>query len=214
MSEDRTTPMRQPDWSRSGKDADQQETMFSEQENVTPPTIPLGDQGQAGWKQAPSPGFVRTSPSVSTTPPPFPGPRPPAGPPAAKPAAEGQGQTMIISERPTPVFAWLVVVDGPDRGSIGVVHTLRADATTLGRVAGNHIVLRDETCSGQHARIRVEAKEGQAPIFALYDMGSRNGTFVGDRENYKEESSRKYRHELQDGDYLLVGETTLVFKRL
>ncbi len=213
MSEDRTTPMRQPDWSKPGTDADQQETMFSEQENVTPPTIPLGDQGQPAWKQQPAPAFVRTSPSVSTTPPPFPQ-RPPAGPPPRQAPAEPQGQTMIIAERPTPVFAWLVVVDGPDRGSIGVVHTLRPDSTTIGRVAGNHIVLRDETCSGQHVRIRVEAKEGQPPAFALYDMGSRNGTFIGDKETYKQESSRKYRHELQDGDYLLVGETTLVFKKL
>jgi len=26
--------------------------------------------------------------------------------------------------------------------------------------------------------------------------------------------NRVYRHELQDGDYLLMGETTLVFKKL
>lgn len=121
---------------------------------------------------------------------------------------------MLISERPTPVFAWLVVVDGPDRGSIGTVHTLRPDTTTLGRVPGNHIVIRDDTCSAQHARIRIETKEGQGTVFALYDMGSRNGTFIGNKETYRNEENRKYRHELQDGDYLLIGETTLVFKKL
>ena len=121
---------------------------------------------------------------------------------------------MIISERPTPVFAWLVVVDGPDRHSIGKVHVLKPDTTTLGRVAANDIVGRDETWSAQHARIRIEAQEGKEPAFVLYDMGSSNGTFIGDRETYKDEENRKYRHELQDGDYMLVGETTLVFKRL
>jgi pSer/pThr/pTyr-binding forkhead associated (FHA) protein len=121
---------------------------------------------------------------------------------------------MIIAERPTPVFAWLVVVNGPDRGSIGVVHNLHPDTTTIGRVAGNTVVLRDETCSGQHARIRIEAQEEQESAFVLYDMGSRNGTFVGDKETYKDDESRTYRHALQDGDYVLVGETTLVFKRL
>jgi pSer/pThr/pTyr-binding forkhead associated (FHA) protein len=121
---------------------------------------------------------------------------------------------MIIKERPTPVFAWLVVVDGPDRNSIGTVHTLHPDTTTLGRVSGNRIVLSDETVSAQHARIRREVKEGQEPVFALFDMGSRNGIYAGPKDSYKDEENRVYRHELQDGDYLLMGETTLVFKKL
>ena len=207
MSEDRTTPMRQPGWEPS---SDEQPTVFADQDNVTPPTLPLGDQG------GPAP-FVRATPSVGATPPPFPPPpQQPAGPPPFQPAAPAaaEGQTMIIAERPKPVFAWLVVVDGPDRNSIGTVHTLHPDTTTIGRVAGNHIVLRDDTCSAQHARIRVEAKEDGETAFVLYDMGSRNGTYIGDKETYKDEESRKYRHELQDGDYLLLGETSLVFKRL
>ena len=121
---------------------------------------------------------------------------------------------MIISERPTPVFAWLVIVDGPDRKSIGTVHTLHPDTTTLSRVSGNRIVLHDETVSAQHARIRREVKEGHDPVFALFDMGSRNGIYAGPRESYRNEENRVYRHELQDGDHLLVGETTLVFKKL
>lgn len=121
---------------------------------------------------------------------------------------------MIMRERPMPVFAWLVVVDSPDRNTIGTVHTLHPDTTTIGRVAGNHIALHDETVSAQHARIRREAKEGQEPIFALFDLGSRNGIFVGDRQTYRAEESRVYRHELKDGDYLLLGDTTLVFKKV
>jgi hypothetical protein len=206
MSEDRTTPMRQPDWEQQSPD--EQKTVFADQDNVTPPTLPFGDQG-------PSPGFVRADPSVGTTPPPFPPPQRPMGPPpGVQPPAAAEGQTMIIAERPVPVFAWLVVVDGPDRNSIGVVHNLHPDTTTIGRGSGNHVALRDETCSGQHARIRVEAKEDKESSFVLYDMGSRNGTYIGDKETYKDEENRKYRHELEDGDYLLVGETTLVFKKL
>jgi pSer/pThr/pTyr-binding forkhead associated (FHA) protein len=121
---------------------------------------------------------------------------------------------MIIAERKKPVFAWLVVVDAGDQNEIGAVNTLQPDTTTLGRVAGNHIIIRDDTCSSQHARIRIEAKEGQDPAYVLYDMGSSNGTYIGSRETYKNESSRTYRHELQDGDYILIGETTLVFKKL
>jgi pSer/pThr/pTyr-binding forkhead associated (FHA) protein len=121
---------------------------------------------------------------------------------------------MMISERPTPVFAWLVVLDGPARSEIGTVHTLHPDTTTIGRVPGNQIVLGDETVSAQHARIRREVKEGQKPVFAMFDLGSRNGIYAGDQENYKDEENRVYRHELADGDYLLVGETTLVFKEI
>jgi len=105
-------------------------------------------------------------------------------------------------------------VDGPDRASIGKVHNLHPDTTVVGRAAGNQIVLADDTSSSQHFRIRVEAREGQEPAFMLYDMGSRNGTFVGSRTTYRDQESQTYRRELQDGDYLLVGETTLVFKKI
>jgi hypothetical protein len=211
MSQDRTTPMRQPQWSRKEGNLDEQETVYTDQDSVTPPTIPLGDQGGAGWGQQPGQGFVRAVPSEGTTPPPFPpmgGPFGPQQPPAAT------EQTMIISERPTPVFAWLVQVDGPDRAAIGKVYNLRPDTTTIGRAAANNLPLRDDTISAQHARIRVEAREDKEPAFVLYDMGSRNGTFVGARETYKDEENKKYRHELQDGDFLLIGETTLAFKKL
>ena len=212
MSEDRTTPMQQPQWDQQAPDSDEQKTVFSDQESVTPPTIPLGDQG--GWQQPSDPGFSRSDPSVGTTPPPFPSAPPPFAPPSPQAPEAPQAHTMIISERPTPTFAWLVVVDGPDRGTIGTVHTLHPDTTTIGRVEGNRLVLRDETVSAQHARIRREVKEGEEPIFAIFDMGSRNGIFAGDRETYKDEENRVFRHELQDGDYLFVGETTLVFKKL
>ncbi|MFN2224688.1 MAG: FHA domain-containing protein [Anaerolineae bacterium] len=221
MSDDRTAPMDQPDWSRRKVDPDEQKTVFSDQDSPTPPTIRVGDQGReyspgggggGGWGERP--GFQRATPPQDATPPPFPPSQPPYGPPAGQPPAGEQPKTMIISERPTPIFAWLVVLDGPDRNSIGTVHTLHPDTTTIGRVTGNRIVLRDETVSSQHARIRREAKEGQEPFFALFDMGSRNGIFVGNRENYKDDENRVYRHELQDGDYVLMGETTLVFKKL
>lgn len=212
MSEDRTAPMQQPEWSRRDTDPDEQKTVYADQESVTPPTIPLGDQG--GWGQPADPGFVRADPSGGATPPPFPPPQEPFGPPGPQAPPGQQAQTMIIAERPKPIFAWLVVVDGPDRNSIGTVHTLHPDTTTIGRVQGNRLIVKDETVSAQHARIRREVKEGEEAVFALFDMGSRNGIFCGDQETYRDEESRVYRHELQDGDYMLVGETTLVFKKL
>ncbi|MFC2015787.1 FHA domain-containing protein [Chloroflexota bacterium] len=200
MSDDRTTPMRQPQWSQGGSGSDDQETVYADQGGVTPPTVPLGDQG-----------FQRTSPPGGVRPQ---EPGGPLGPAPYQVPDVPEGGTMIISERPTPVFAWLVVVDGPGKSEIGRVHTLKPDTTTLGRVQGNDVVLHDETCSAQHARIRLEAQEDKESAHVLYDMGSRNGTYVGDKDNYREEDRKSYRHELVDGDYLLAGETTLVFKKL
>jgi len=211
MTDDRTTPMRQPQWPQKSN-LDDQETLFADQESVTPPTIPLGDQEE--WSGRTDRGFVRSVPSERTTPSPV---QPPRGPQSRAPydaTGGAEGATMMIGERPAPVFAWLVVVDGPDKGTIGMVYPLHPDTTNIGRVPGNQIVLGDQTCSSQHARIRIEAKGDKERAFVLYDMGSRNGTYVGNKEAYKAEESRKYRHELQDGDYMLFGETTLVFKKL
>lgn len=211
MTDDRTTPMRQPQWPQKSN-LDDQETLFADQETVTPPTMPLGDQ--EGWSDRTERGFVRSVPSERTTPGPVQPPRGPQSRPPYEAPGGSEGATMMIGERPAPVFAWLVVVDGPDKGSIGMVYPLHPDTTNIGRVPGNQIVLGDETCSSQHARIRIEAKGDKERAFVLYDMGSRNGTYVGNKDAYKEEESRKYRHELQDGDYLLLGKTSLVFKRL
>jgi len=56
-----------------------------------------------------------------------------------------------------------------------------------------------------------EEDEG-AQTFVLYDLASANGTFAGDRETYRD--NQIYRYELEDGDFVLVGETTLVFKQV
>lgn len=206
MSEDRTVPMKQPQWSRRETDPNEQETVYTDQERVTPPTLPLGAQG--GWQAPPAPGSLSPDSTTDVTPPPSRQPPTPFGAPAPEP------ETMLIGGKPSPVFAWLVVVDGPDRKSIGTIHTLHPENTSIGRVRGNQIRLRDDTVSAQHARIRCETKEGQKPVFALFDMGSRNGCQVGSRETYRNEENRVYRHELKDGDYLLLGETTLVFKQV
>jgi pSer/pThr/pTyr-binding forkhead associated (FHA) protein len=68
--------------------------------------------------------------------------------------------------------------------------------------------------SAQHAKIRREPSEDDPDehVLVLYDLASANGSFVGGKEDYRE--NQVYRHELDDGDYLLIGETTLVFKKV
>ena len=71
----------------------------------------------------------------------------------------------------------------------------------LGRKETNDFVIDDESASRIHAYIAYERHR-----HILYDAGSLNGTFV----NKKPIS----RHELKDGDNILIGRTTLTYKVL
>jgi len=116
----------------------------------------------------------------------------------------------------TSAFAWLVVVNAPDMAEIGRAVALQPGTTAIGRSRsrGNHLVLKDEACSSVHARIDVEPRPGQKPAFVLYDAGSKNGVRVATVQSQAGQGSRVQRHELQDGDRILMGETALVFKRI
>ena len=96
---------------------------------------------------------------------PTPRPNQPAwGPPIAGAAASSDSATMLISQRPSPVLAWLAVLDGPERGRI---HQLRPDVTTVGRVVGNDVVVPDYSVSSQHAKIKVVTRGKRRPVRAL-----------------------------------------------
>lgn len=165
------------------------------------------------------------SPFVPLRPADQPTPRPGAGgwqspgwtaQPGYAPAGAGQpggdAATMLLAQRPTAVFAWLVVMDGPDKGRI---HQLRPEVTTIGRTVGaNDVVVLDDAASGQHIKIKREQQEGADDQFILFDLASSNGTYAGDKTSYRAPGSRVYRHLLRDGEYLLLGETTLVFKQV
>lgn len=185
------------------------------------PTIQAGEQPVApppGRRPAePTPGFVRTIPADTPTPEPRRQAPAPFVPPAQPPAFPQEQATKMMGAVPQlrAELAWLAVLDAADPGVVGKIFTLQPDQTSIGRHRSNHIVLPDAGCSALHARIRVEpGPEDGEPVFVLYDVGSTNGTFVGNRQTYREESSRRYRHVLADGDFLLIGETTLVFKKV
>jgi pSer/pThr/pTyr-binding forkhead associated (FHA) protein len=119
----------------------------------------------------------------------------------------------MAAPQPQIPLAWLGVVSGPG-AERGRAFVLLAE-TVIGRNAGD-VLLSDPTVSGQHAKVRLESKEGGAEdeqIFVLYDLASANGTYAGDRETYSEDANRVYRRELRNGDYILLGETVLTFWR-
>ncbi len=81
----------------------------------------------------------------------------------------------------------------------GMMHPLLEDASLIGRVSGNAVVLPDSSVSSRHARVTRSA-EG----FFLEDLGSRNGTYVnGDRITDKTL--------LADGDTIRFGKLLLTF---
>jgi pSer/pThr/pTyr-binding forkhead associated (FHA) protein len=134
-----------------------------------------------------------------------------------QPPMPGGAQTVIMgAPRPEPSFAWLVIVSGVrNNPNVGQPLPIKsAGTTTLGRVPGNDIIVADPACSSQHAKIRCESGEDGKHVFVMYDLASSNGLYIGSKDNYKDEANRKYRQVLHDGDYILIGETTLVFKQV
>jgi hypothetical protein len=189
-------------------------------------TLPtMGSSGGSGFRpdsaeqaktvMADATGAPRPQPSPSSPAPWSPPPATPplATPPPPAPGPSAGGRTVLMSApAPQIPLAWLAVVSGPG-AERGRAFVLRPE-TVVGRTAGDVLLGGDTTISSQHTKVRLEPKEGGAEdeqVFMLYDLASANGTFVGARENYREDSNRVYRRELHDHDYILLGETTLVF---
>jgi pSer/pThr/pTyr-binding forkhead associated (FHA) protein len=115
-------------------------------------------------------------------------------------------------EASAQLLAWLAVTAGPGAPR-GQVFSLQRE-TVIGRKGGQIVLAGDAYVSGQHAKIRLEPRQEdeEEQVFVLYDLASANGTFAGDYDDYRD--NQVYRHELDDGDYIFIGETTLVFKQV
>lgn len=234
MNDDRTVPMGDNPWANYD-DEDEKRTVVDGNDK----TVPMDGGYQGGQQRTPVAGdwgatevddsgpFQRTNPQDRPTPRPGGGPggwgdypryeAPPSpyAQPSPQPAAGGEGKTQIMPSGvpETMPLAWLAVVEGPG-GQRGQVFPLGRD-TILGRTGNNHIPLSgDRAVSSRHLKVKLEASEEdpEQKVFVLYDQGSANGTFVGDYEACKAAEKRVYRHVLEDGDFLLIGETVLVFK--
>lgn len=188
------------------------------------PTVDMGSGGFSPDDPEKAKTVMAGATGPSVTPhslPPQPSAPPPWTPPPSSPspfqptpgsAAAAPRTVLMSAPAPQIPLAWLGIVSGSG-AKRGTTFVLGVE-TVVGRAAGDALLSGDKTISGQHVKVRLEPKEGGAEgeqVFMLYDLASANGTYVGTRENYREESSRVYRHELHSGDYVLLGETTLVF---
>jgi FHA domain/zinc-ribbon domain len=132
--------------------------------------------------------------------PPMASPRPGGGfPPRGtfvKDEPKRPGTVLYQDREKGPVLGWLVIMKGKGRGRD---FRIEKESLTIGREGSCDVALDDETASRQHARVRRDSER-----FAVFDLGSANGTFVN-RE-------RVYKQDLNDGDVIRVGETLLLFK--
>jgi hypothetical protein len=112
--------------------------------------------------------------------------------PAAAPRPKSLSKRKSAAVHLATAIGTLTTVDG-------MMNPLMEDESSIGRVAGNAVVLPDSSVSSKHARVSRSA-EG----FTLEDLGSRNGTFVnGERVSEK--------RPLADGDVVRFGKVLLTF---
>lgn len=104
----------------------------------------------------------------------------------------------LSQPRSTPQRTGSAFVQVQEGDAVGMRAGLRRDVLNLGRDPRNDLALADNLVSAMHAQIRREPNG-----YVIYDLNSRNGTFVNGR--------RITRHRLRSGDRITVGRTVLVF---
>jgi len=105
-------------------------------------------------------------------------------------------QEEQVVEYTGPSKGRLTITTGPHAGE---EYHLTKDLTTIGKMAGNDIVLnRDDSTSKRHAGIKIDDMR-----YELADFNSTNGTFVNGRKINKQF--------LRDGDRIKLGETEMAF---
>ena len=89
--------------------------------------------------------------------------------------------------------------------SVRLHQIFRLDSARLeiGRAYDTPIFLDDRAVSMRHAAIRYELKDDKMQ-FMLYDLASRNGTFLNDKAIHVAA--------VKDNDRIRIGETELAFK--
>ncbi len=181
------------------------------------PTPPYGSPAQ----NYPSPPPAQPQQGYPSPPPQpaggYPQQMPQQQPPQQQPQQQQRGgsQTMIMPTGPEKIIplAWLAIVEGPG-GKRGQVFSLKSE-NVIGRATGSIVLSQDQAVSSRHLRIKLEISEEDPDqqVFVMYDQGSSNGTYVGDYETCQDDDEKIYRHVLQDGDYVRVGETIFIFKQ-
>ena len=108
---------------------------------------------------------------------------------ALEPVAPSEGR---------PFCGWLVVLEGSLQGEDFHLHEGR---NIIGSCPPCEILLQDEGIEDRHASIRFSSNQ-----WILTDLDSESGTWLNGK--------RIYRHELRDGDKIIIGKSLLRVKTL
>jgi hypothetical protein len=87
-----------------------------------------------------------------------------------------------------------------ENGEVLREYPLTTEPSTIGRLTGCEIEIKDPGASRRHAEVRRRGDD-----YVLTDLGSTNGTLVN--------SLTVREHVLEDGDRITIGRTTLEFRR-
>jgi diguanylate cyclase (GGDEF)-like protein len=101
---------------------------------------------------------------------------------------------------PTTGEDCLVVIHTAVQTELGKRYVLKDAITTIGRGAGNHVVVSSDAVSRQHAQL-----ERRGTDFLVSDLNSTNGTFINN------ERMRPFNTRLNRGDQIRVGDTVFKF---
>ncbi len=111
------------------------------------------------------------------------------------PVQTGQQSNEVSGLRPAAAMRLL----NQETGSIWQIESF---PVTIGRHAGNAVVLKNDAVSGDHAKIYLDS---DLQAVCIEDLGSKNGTYVNGLPTK--------RNLLQDQDQITLGDITLIFQR-
>ena len=180
---------------------------------VGPPNAPSGGApqqswtGEAGFGASVPPAAEEPRPAAPAYAQPAPQPQPvaaaaPAVRPSAHPAAADP--ELVDPHAPRALAGFLVSYEGNELGVFFPIFQGQNLVGRKGAAQGLQIELEHGTTSSRHATIFASARPGR---MKLEDMGSTNGTFVGDLM-----LERGKKHELKDGDVVRFGGYVTIIK--
>ena len=116
----------------------------------------------------------------------------------------GRDPETVDANAPRALAGFLVSYEGSELGSFYPIHQGQNLVGRKGAAGGLNIELEHGTTSSRHAVILASARPGRVKI---EDVGSTNGTFVGDLM-----LERGKKHELKDGDVVRFGGYVTIVK--